>query len=64
MSTVELIPTQLLKRKAVVYVRQSTPSGPVTLWCRSFDYVMCSKGDEPWAQTGRMNFARMRCGSR
>ena len=29
-----------------------------------FDSVMCSKGDELWAQSGRMNFARMRCGSR
>jgi len=38
--------------------------GPVTVWCRSFDHVMCSKGDEPWAQAGRMNFARMRCVSR
>ena len=23
-------------------------SGPVALWCRSFDRVMCSKGDELW----------------
>ena len=38
--------------------------GLVAVWCRSFDSVMCSKGDEPWAQSGRMNFARMRCGSR
>lgn len=38
--------------------------GPVTVWCRSFDHVMCSKGDEPWAQSGRMNFVRTRCGSR
>ena len=38
--------------------------GLVTVWCRSFDSVMCSKGDEVWAQSGRMNFARMRCGSR
>ena len=38
--------------------------GPVAVWCRSFDSVMCSKGDESWAQSGRMNFARMRCGSR
>ena len=39
-------------------------NGLVTVWCRSFDSVMCSKGDEVWAQSGRMNFARMRCGSR
>ena len=39
-------------------------SGLVAVWCRSFDSVMCSKGDEPWAQEGRMNFAKMRCGSR
>ncbi|AUH33742.1 PAAR domain-containing protein [Paracoccus tegillarcae] len=38
--------------------------GPVAVWCRSFDHVMCSKGDEPWAQSGRMNFARMQCGLR
>ena len=38
--------------------------GLVAVWCRSFDSVMCSKGDEPWAQPGRKNFARMRCGSR
>ena len=38
--------------------------GLVAVWCRSFDSVMCSKGDEAWAQSGRMNFARMRCGSR
>jgi hypothetical protein len=25
---------------------------------------MCSKGDGAWAQAERMNFARMRCGSR
>ena len=35
--------------------------GLVAVWCRSFDSVMCSKGDEPWAQSGRMNFARTRC---
>jgi len=34
--------------------------GPVTVWCRSFDHVMCSKGAELGAQAGRMNFARMR----
>ena len=37
------------------------PNGLVAVWCRSFDSVMCSKGDEPWAQSGRMNFARTRC---
>ena len=36
--------------------------GLVAVWCRSFDSAMCSKGDEPWAQSGRMNFARTRCG--
>ncbi|MFN3973534.1 MAG: restriction endonuclease subunit S, partial [Gemmobacter sp.] len=25
--------------------------GLVAVWCRSFDSVMCSKGDEPWAQS-------------
>jgi hypothetical protein len=39
-------------------------TGLVAVRCRSFDSVMCSKGDEPWAQSGRMNFAKMRCGSR
>ena len=38
--------------------------GPVAVWCRFFDHVMCSKGDEPWALAGQMNFARMRCGLR
>lgn len=38
--------------------------GSVAVWCRSLERVMRSKGDEPWAQAGRMNFARMRCGSR
>ena len=38
--------------------------GPVTVWCRSFDHVMCSKGEELWAQEERMNFAKMRCGLR
>jgi exodeoxyribonuclease I len=39
-------------------------TGLVAVWCRSFDSVMCNKGDEPWAQSGRMSFARMRCGLR
>lgn len=38
--------------------------GPVTYLCRSFDHVTCSKGEEPWAQAERMNFVRLRCGSR
>jgi hypothetical protein len=38
--------------------------GLVAVRCRSFDCMMCSKGDEPWAQAGQMTFARMRCGSR
>ena len=38
--------------------------GLVAVWCRSFDSVMCNKGDEPWAQSGRMSFARTRCGLR
>ena len=36
--------------------------GPVPVLCRSFDHILCSKGDEPWAQAGRMNFAKKRCG--
>ena len=35
--------------------------GPATVLCRSFDHILCSKGDEPWAQAGRMNFAKKRC---
>ena len=48
------------------YIDEHLPklSGLVAVWCRSFGSVMCSKGDEAWAQSGRMNFARMRCGSR
>ena len=32
--------------------------GPVAVWCRSFDSIICSKGDELWAQEERMNFAK------
>jgi hypothetical protein len=39
-----------------------TKTGPVPVLCRSFDHILCSKGDEPWAQAGRMNFAKKRCG--
>ncbi|MCH8467693.1 MAG: AI-2E family transporter [Roseinatronobacter sp.] len=35
--------------------------GPVAVWCRSFDSVMCNKGDEPWAQEERKNFEKTRC---
>jgi len=35
--------------------------GPVAVWCRSFDNVMCSKGDDSWAQEERTNFVKMRC---
>ena len=45
------------------YGPATTVYGLVAVWCRSFDSVMCIKGDELWAQSGRMNFARMRCGS-
>jgi hypothetical protein len=38
-----------------------TRGGPVPVLCRSFDHILCSKGDEPWAQAGRMNFAKKRC---
>jgi hypothetical protein len=38
--------------------------GLVTVWCRSFDHVMCSKGEQLWAQEEQTNFAKMRCGSR
>ena len=38
--------------------------GLVTVLCRSFDHVMCSKGEGLWAQEEQTNFAKMRCGSR
>ena len=47
----------------IIYYAAIKP-GLVAVWCRSFDSVMCSKGDELWAQSGRMNFARMRYGLR
>ena len=37
--------------------------GPVAVWCRSFDSIMCSKIDELWARPERVNFEGMRCGS-
>ena len=33
--------------------------GPVAVWCRSCDSVMCSKGDDSWAQEEQTNFAKM-----
>ena len=33
--------------------RLSIATGLVAVWCRSFDSVMCSKGDGPWAQSRR-----------
>ena len=35
--------------------------GPVTVWCRSFDSILCNKGDELWDEHGQTNSARMRC---
>ena len=35
---------------------------PVTVWCRSFHSILCSKGAARWDQHGRTNFARMQCG--
>ena len=32
--------------------RTESTIGLVAVWCRTFDSVMCSKGDEPWAQSG------------
>ena len=52
------------ERSVIADIEPVNAIGPVAVWCRSFDHVMCSKGDELWAQAGRMNFARMRCGSR
>jgi hypothetical protein len=28
-------------------VRSTRPPGPVPVLCRSFDHILCSKGDEP-----------------
>ena len=36
-------------------------TGPVAVWFRSFDSILCSKGDELWAREERMNSARMQC---
>jgi hypothetical protein len=52
-----------LERFALWYgIDISALAGPVTVLCRFFDHILCSKGNEPWAQAGRMNFAKMRCG--
>ncbi len=48
-----------LKRARQVVIFQQ--DGPATVLCRSFEHTLCSKGDEPWAQAGRMNFAKKRC---
>jgi len=42
--------------------RENERLGPVAVWCRSFDSILCSKGDELWDNHGRTNFVRMRCG--
>jgi hypothetical protein len=55
-------PAAYLRRWKLTLARQDI--GLVAVWFRSFDSVMCSKEDDAWAQSGRMNFARMRCGSR
>ena len=48
-------------REVAERLRIST--GLVAVWCRSFDSILCSKGDELWDKHGRTNFGRMRCGS-
>ena len=40
-------------------MERSTDVGPVAVWCGTFDSIMCSKGDELWAQEEQMNSARM-----
>jgi len=35
--------------------------GPVAVWCRSFDSILCSKGDELWDKHGLTNFVKMQC---
>jgi hypothetical protein len=49
-------------RHALIQDAAQGSLGPVPVLCRSFDHILCSKGDEPWAQAGRMNFAKKRCG--
>ena len=37
--------------------------GPVAVWCRSFNSILCNKGDELWDEHGQTSFVKMRCGS-
>jgi hypothetical protein len=46
-----------LERFALWYgIDISALAGAVTVLCRSSDQAFWSKGYEPWAQAGRMNF--------
>jgi transposase-like protein len=63
-NAIERLNEEFRRRIKTQAVLPCAETGPVTVWCRSFNHVMCSKGDEQWAQAKRMNFARMRCGSR
>jgi transposase len=42
------------------YSSPKVAAGPVAVWCRSFDSVMYSKGDDSWAQEEQTNFVRTR----
>ena len=42
------------------WVSSALRCGPFTVLCRSSGPILCSKGDEPWAQAGRMNLVRIR----
>ena len=55
---------RILREEREVLKKAAMFFGLVTVWCRSFGHVMCSKGEELWAQEEQTNFARMRCGSR
>ena len=45
----------------LAFVGVSLVRGPVAVWCRSFDSILCSKGDELWDKHGRTNFVRTQC---
>jgi hypothetical protein len=41
---------KLVRSKHGATESEIAKAGLVAVWCRSFDSVMCGKGDEPWAQ--------------
>jgi putative transposase len=61
MRRLKLLEDENAKLKKLVADLSLDKAGPVPVLCRSFDHILCSKRDEPWAQAGRMNFAKKRC---